>query len=85
LKTRIENLDKLKEIFNNPEDVNLLGILNFYYEIDNVIKGVKKANVIKKFEKEKKEEILGLLPAIDDSEEMEYKTNDEENEKNDES
>jgi hypothetical protein len=69
----------LRTSFNNPEDVNLLGLLNFYYEMDNVIKGVEKASVIKKFEIEEDPIILVALLFLDEKEKKEYNIKDTSN------
>ena len=48
--SRVENLNQLITGFLNPENVNMLWILNFYYELNNLIKGIKKVTILKDIE-----------------------------------
>jgi hypothetical protein len=45
---RIENLEKLKKSFSEYNKVNILGIENFYYEVNNIAKGLKKVAFLEK-------------------------------------
>lgn len=50
--SRVENLNQLITGFLNPENVNMLWIFNFYYELNNLIKGIKKTIIIKEIKTE---------------------------------
>ena len=70
-------MQTLKNAFVNPDDVNLLGVFNFYYELNNLIKGVTRTSYIEDVVKNKGdvEKIFNSLQNIIDIDFEEYKEN----------